>query len=134
MEYELVEELPSVEQYQQLRLATGLSPKSAEAATRGLAGSWYGVTIWHGGMVVGMGRVIGDGGCFFQIVDIAVLPAHQGQGLGRRIMAALMERLEAHAPATAIVTLLADGDAQHLYRKFGFELSAPASVGMLRRL
>ncbi|WP_373454357.1 hypothetical protein [Cereibacter changlensis] len=27
-----------------------------------------------------MGRLIGDGGCFFQIVDIAVDPSHQGQG------------------------------------------------------
>lgn len=134
MEYELVEEVPIAEDYRQLRLATGLSPKSAAAATRGLAGSWYGVTVRQAGTVVGMGRIIGDGGCFFQIVDIAVLPDHQGQGLGKRIMAALMARLETHAPTTAIVTLLADGDAQHLYRKFGFELSAPASVGMLRRL
>jgi ribosomal protein S18 acetylase RimI-like enzyme len=134
MEYELAEELPSVEDYQQLRVAAGLSAKSAEAAARGLAGSWYGVTIRRDESVIGMGRIIGDGGCFFQIVDIAVLPAHQGRGLGRRIMAALMERLDAYAPATALVTLLADGDAQQLYQKFGFELSAPASVGMLRRL
>lgn len=134
MEYELVEEVPSVEDYRHLRLATGLSPKSADAVTRGLAGSWYGITIRHAGAVVGMGRIVGDGGCFFQIVDIAVLPAHQGQGLGKRIMAALMAQLERYAPTTAIVTLLADGDAQHLYRQFGFELSAPASVGMLRRL
>ena len=25
-----------------------------------------------------MGRVIGDGGCFFEVVDIAVVPAHRG--------------------------------------------------------
>ena len=134
MEYELVEALPTLEQYQQLRIESGLSAKSAAAATSGLAGSWYGITIGHGDAVIGMGRIIGDGGCFFQIVDIAVLPAYQGQGLGSRIMAALIQRLETYAPATAIVTLLADGDAVHLYRKFGFELSAPASVGMIRRL
>lgn len=134
MQYELVEEVPSVEQYQQLRLATGLSAKSTAAATRGLTGSWYSVTIRQAEAVVGMGRIIGDGGCFFQIVDVAVLPVHQGHGLGSRIMAALIARLERDAPATAIVTLLADGNAHQLYRKFGFELSAPASVGMLRRL
>lgn len=37
--------------------------------------------IEQGNRAVGMGRVIGDGGCFFQIVDIAVDPADQGQGL-----------------------------------------------------
>ena len=35
-----------------------------------------------------MGRVIGDGGLFFQVVDIAVEPAHQGRGLGKAIVAA----------------------------------------------
>lgn len=39
-----------------------------------------------------MGRIIGDGGTAFQIVDVCVHPAHQGRGLGKRIMAALTER------------------------------------------
>jgi GNAT superfamily N-acetyltransferase len=33
-----------------------------------------------------MGRVIGDGGTTFQIVDIAVDPDYQGQGYGRVIL------------------------------------------------
>jgi len=49
-------------------------------------------------------------------------------------MAALMECLATHAPALTLVTLLVDGDAQHLYRKFGFEFSVPALIGMLRCL
>ena len=77
-----------------------------------------------------MGRVVGDGGLFYQIVDLAVLPQHQGKGLGKAIMAALMERLAATAPARAYVSLIADGDARHLYARYGFELVAPASVGM----
>lgn len=40
-----------------------------------------------------MGRIIGDGGCFCQVVDMAVLPSYQGQGLGAPIMAALMDHL-----------------------------------------
>jgi len=76
MEYELVEQVPSVEQYQHLWLATGLSPKSTEASTRGLVGGWYSVTIRQDEPVIRMSRIIGDGGCFFQIVDIAVLPDH----------------------------------------------------------
>ncbi|MFD2882298.1 hypothetical protein ACFTAO_51075 [Paenibacillus rhizoplanae] len=31
-----------------------------------------------------MGRVIGDGGCFFQVTDIAVKPSFQGRGLGKK--------------------------------------------------
>ena len=82
------------------------------------------------GLVVGMGRVIGDGGCFFIVVDIAVAPALQGRGLGQRIMAALDAWLRATVPESAYVSLVADGDAKHLYAKFGFVETAPVSVNM----
>ena len=57
-------------------------------------------------------------------------PEHQGQGLGKRIVAALVEHLKANAPASAYVSLIADGDAQHLYAKYGFAPVMPASIGM----
>ena len=31
---------------------------------------------------VGMGRILGDGGWYFHVVDMAVLPEHQRRGLG----------------------------------------------------
>jgi ribosomal protein S18 acetylase RimI-like enzyme len=77
-----------------------------------------------------MGRVIGDGGCFFQITDIAVLPEHQGRGLGKRIMATLMEHVQNSLPATAYVSLIADVPANKLYELYGFKETAPRSVGM----
>ena len=86
--------------------------------------------VFDGANVVGMGRVIGDGGLFFQVVDIAVLPAYQGQGLGKQIMAAITEWLGANVPESGYVSLLADGQAQRLYAQYGFVPTAPASVGM----
>ena len=80
-----------------------------------------------------MGRIIGDGGTAFQIVDIALEPAHQGLGLGKTIMSALMDHLNTHAPQGAYVSLIADGDARHLYAKYGFEPVMPASIGMATR-
>ncbi len=131
--YEVRAETPSVESYLRLRPAAGLSPMTEEAARAGLPNSWYAVTVLHREEPVGMGRVIGDGGCFFQVVDICVTPEHQGRGLGRRIMAALVGELERRAPAGAYVSLIADGDARYLYEKFGFVPTAPASVGMYLR-
>ncbi|MEU7161774.1 GNAT family N-acetyltransferase [Streptomyces chrestomyceticus] len=139
--YEVRPGVPSADTYRRLRRATGLGDKSAEGAAIGLPNTWYGVTVHaspgpadaataDGADPVGMGRIIGDGGCFFQIVDICVLPQHQGHGLGKRIMAALTAELERRAPAGAYVSLIADGDARHLYAKFGFTETAPASVGM----
>lgn len=134
VEYRLVEQFPSVEEYIKLRQAAGMSPRSKEAARMGLPWTWYGVSIWHGENCIGMGRVIGDGGCFFQIVDIAVEPRYQGKRLGSRIMDALVKRLRTYAPTTALVSLLADGQAYRLYEKFGFTISAPDSIGMVLRL
>ncbi|MGC5013526.1 GNAT family N-acetyltransferase [Streptosporangium sp. DT93] len=130
--YSLCAGSPSVETYLRLRVVSGLSAKTVEAAEAGLPNTWHGVTVLCGDEPVGMGRVVGDGGCFFQIVDICVAPEHQGRGLGKRIMAELVDELERRAPAGAYVSLIADGDAQFLYEKFGFSQTAPASVGMHR--
>lgn len=128
--YDIVVGTPGIDDYRRLRRVSGLSDKTQEAAERGLPNTWFAVTIRHDGAAVGMGRVIGDGGTAFQIVDIAVEPAHQGQGLGKRIMAALVDHIHANAPDSAYISLIADGDARHLYAKFGFEPVMPASIGM----
>jgi GNAT superfamily N-acetyltransferase len=88
------------------------------------------VTVWHDGHAIGMGRIIGDGGCSFVIVDIAVQPQHQKRGLGRAIMDALDAWLKAYAPDGAHISLIADGEARHLYARYGFQDVGPASIGM----
>ena len=125
---------PGIDDYRRLRVVAGLSPKTIEQASIGLPNTWYGVTLVHAGRIVGMGRIIGDGGTAFQIVDIAVEPALHGRGLGKAIMTALMDHLNAHAPEGAYVSLIADGDARHLYARYGFEQVMPASIGMATRV
>jgi ribosomal protein S18 acetylase RimI-like enzyme len=134
MSYELVAVTPTVEEYCRLRTNAGLSGKSAAAAAIGLPNTWYAVVLKYEGVAVGMGRIIGDGGTAFQVTDIAVEPAHQGKGHGKAIVGALMEHLRANAPASAYVSLIADGDAQHLYAKFGFAPVMPAAIGMYTRI
>ncbi len=133
-EYQLVVGTPDVETYRRLRSISGLSGKTLEAAAAGLPNTLHAVTIVSKDVTVGMGRIIGDGGCFYQITDIAVDPAHQGRGLGKKIMQALVAHLRANAPETAYVSLIADGPARHLYEKFGFQPTAPASIGMALQL
>lgn len=127
---ELVERFPDAEDYVRLRSAAGMHPKTLEAARRGLPNTLYGVQLRRGDEVVGMGRIIGDNGCFFVVVDIAVIPELHGRGLGKRIMAALDAWLGANVPASAYVSLAADGDAKYLYEKFGFVETTPVTVNM----
>ena len=108
----------------------GLSPESAEAAAAGLPNTLFAVLIRKDARVVAMGRLVGDGGLFFQLVDIAVEPAHQGRGLGKAVVGTIVDHVKRTAPIGARVSLLADGEAHRLYAQFGFRLTAPGSVGM----
>lgn len=131
---ELSLEIPGDDEYLALRSAAGLSAMTPEGARLGLPASWCSVCLRHDGELVGMGRVVGDGGLFLFVVDIAVTPAWQRQGLGRRIMQALMDEVHARAPARTMIGLIADGNAYRLYENFGFRLVAPGAHGMLLRL
>jgi GNAT superfamily N-acetyltransferase len=133
-DYQLIERIPTIEEYRELRRLSGLSGKSEAAAARGLPNTIHAVVIEHAGETIGMGRVIGDGGTAFQVTDIAVLEAHRGKGLGKRIVAALVDWLKANAPPTAYVSLIADGPAKALYAQYGFAETAPESVGMYMRV
>ena len=130
LEYEFSNATPDWEEYINLRLLAGLSRKSEAAAKAGLPNTLFAVCVRLDGELIGMGRVIGDGGCNFDIVDMAVRPDHQRRGLGYRIMDKLMQYVLDVAPETAYVSLLADDWAPALYRKFGFEFTAPKTVGM----
>ncbi len=128
-DYTVTVEIPGIEDYCRLRRVAGLTPRSEKAAAAGLPNTVVAVLVRHDAEVVGMGRVMGDGLCY-QVVDIAVEPAHQGRGLGKAIMSTLMKELRQLAPAEAYVSLIADGDAKHLYAQYGFEPTEPKSIGM----
>jgi GNAT superfamily N-acetyltransferase len=128
--YTLLSCTPSADDYRRLRVAAGLSARSAEAAAVGLPNTICAVVIEQDGRAIGMGRVIGDGGLFFQVVDIAVEPEHQGRGLGKAIVGGLLDQLRGLLPAEAYVSLIADGEAHRLYAQYGFMPTAPASIGM----
>ncbi|MGW7161864.1 GNAT family N-acetyltransferase [Paenibacillus taichungensis] len=121
---------PSAAEYLSLRKSAGLSAMSKEGAEIGLPNSLFAVCLREENEIVGMGRVIGDGGCFFQVVDIAVRPDQQGRGYGKLIMSEIMNYLRAHVPARGLVSLLADVPADRLYAQFGFTYTSPKSEGM----
>lgn len=124
---------PSPEDYLNLRVEAGLSSKSMEAASIGLKNSLFAVTVYYDSTLVAMGRLIGDGGAFFQIVDIAVKPDQQGKGLGKLIMKELMGYLEQNTYPGSYVSLIADDPANKLYEQFGFAYTYPDSHGMYRK-
>jgi GNAT superfamily N-acetyltransferase len=81
-----------------------------------------------------MGRLIGDGGWYFHVVDMAVLPDHQRRGLGHRVLTRLLDLIRQHAPPGAYVSLMADPPGRALYAGHGFTEDRQASIGMARTL
>ena len=128
--YRLINAPPSLDDFMRLRAASGLTTYTEEAARRGVAGALFGVHVKFGDETIGMGRIVGDGGTVFHVVDIAVDKAHHRRGVGRMIMTALTEWLDANAPPSAYVNLIADVPADKLYEQFGFRHTAPREVGM----
>jgi len=135
MVFEIKEEIPDVKDYIDIRIRAGLSRKSVEAATRGLPNTIFSVVVYFDNAPIGLGRIIGDSGCFYEITDIAVVPEQQKKGVGVLIMNALVAYLHNNAPSTAYVSLMADHGTPHFYKKFGFTMSQlPKSAGMHLRI
>jgi len=131
--YTVVERVPTLEEYNRVRKSAGLAVKSETAARRGIANSLHSVCVEHSGNVVGIGRVIGDGGLFYDIVDIAVIAEHQRKGVGGMVMRSLMRYIDTHAPATALICLLANYNVAGFYEKFGFQIRDPGMPAMIIR-
>ena len=132
--YRLLAGLPTVPVYRRLRVVSGLSPKDDVQASGAISGSWAGCHVVHdpSSTVVAMGRVIGDGGWYFHLADIATDPEHQRRGLASCVMQHLLAVIDERSPAHPYVTLIADPPGRLLYERFGFRESAPQSVGMVR--
>jgi GNAT superfamily N-acetyltransferase len=131
MTYSVVESLPSPETYCSLRIECGLTFRSLESAKTALPKSIYGVSVMHQDTVIGMGRIMGDD-CFWYVVDICILPAHQKQGLGKLIMTKLGAFITSNVPKGCDVVLLAVKDAKYLYEQFGFQSTAPMGTIAMR--
>src|SRR5207245_54036 len=80
---ELVERYPTVDEYRRLISSVGLEA-ARHTGDLTSASSLFAVFAEAGREIVGMGRVIGDGGLHYYLTNVVVLPAHQHQGLSSR--------------------------------------------------
>ncbi len=120
-EFITLHRVPTISEYKKLCEAVGWKDfMNFEAAEEALNRSLFGVVIQYEDEIVGMGRVVGDGKVYFYIQDIAVMPNHQNNGVGNRIMAAITEYLQENAPEKSFVGLFASQGKEPFYNKYGF--------------
>ena len=68
------------------------------------------------GKLIAAGRGLADGQDCAYLCDIAVLPSHQGRGLGKEVVSRLLERSRSHRK----IILYAVPGREGLYRQLGF--------------
>jgi GNAT superfamily N-acetyltransferase len=96
--------------------AAPLGDKKPSSLKTVFTNSMFKCFVYERGRLVGAGRALADGADCSYICDIAVLPSHQGTGLGRQIMSYLVERSRGHRK----IILYAVPGREPFYRKFGF--------------
>jgi GNAT superfamily N-acetyltransferase len=77
------------------------------------------IGLYKNGAQVGFCRAVTDHATFTWICDVVIEPAHRGGGLGKWMVACLIE----HPLLQTRRQILATKDAHALYERFGFERS-----------
>ena len=72
--------------------------------------------VYEDSVLVAAGRALADGADCSYICDVAVMPNHQGSGLGKQVVAHLVEASRGHKK----IILYAVPGKETFYRKFGF--------------
>src|SRR2546430_7411432 len=91
---QLVERRPSVEEYCRLISAVGWKPRDVEAVSRALGASIFAICAETNGGVIGMGRVIGDGGPHYYLKEVGGATAPQQPGISSAISSAPTKQSE----------------------------------------
>jgi ribosomal protein S18 acetylase RimI-like enzyme len=99
-----------------LYLAAPLGHKPADKLQTVFTNSAFRCFVYEDGRLVGVGRALADGADCAYICDVAVLPCHQGMGLGKEII----RRLVAHAEGHSKIILYAVPGKEDFYQKLGF--------------
>lgn len=102
--------------------AAPLGDKRPESLQVAFGNSLYRCFVRDGGKLVGVGRVLADGVDCAYICDVALLPSHQGLGLGKQIVARLLELSRGHRK----IILYAVPGKENFYRQFGFRRMSTA--------
>ena len=120
MEFSIIEGLLNAQEYNDLRESVGWKTYDLAVAEKGLMGSLYGVCAFVNGEIVGMARILGDGGLVYYIQDVIVRPEFQGNGIGSAMMDRIMGYIQAHASQNSIVGLMSARGKEAFYARYGF--------------
>jgi predicted N-acetyltransferase YhbS len=128
---EIVEGTPSPEEYAAFRAHARWPAVGPAQAALGLRASLASVVARDvDGTLVGMGRVVGDGGVYLYLQDVIVIEDWRERGVGTRITEALLDHVRELGGPGTFVGLMAAGGLAPFYERFGFQARGEDRPGM----
>ena len=127
-------DLPNSIDYINLRVNSGMgNKKSIERVDIALKNSLFTISLYDEKKLIGMGRIIGDGGISYAVIDIMVDKGYQGKGYGRLTMKEIDNYFCENTDEDCYIILIANLPADKVYLKFSFEYLPDNKCGMLRK-
>lgn len=131
MVFTLKEEIPPIDKLWPLFLSTGWNAEYAlapEELSDAVCRSWYVVSAYEGGRLVGFGRVVSDGVLHAMVYDLIVDPGFQERGVGSQVLEKLVKKCR-EANVRDVQLFSARGKAG-FYEKRGFVPRPSDAPGM----
>lgn len=109
---------------------------SLEQTRLAMENTLFRVSVFDGGKIVAMARMIGDKGLDYYIKDVVVRPEYQGRGIGRMLIEELLKYINDNGvQGTEIfVELCAMPDKIPFYEKFGFSANEAQRLKIMHRV
>ena len=125
------ENIKKVEEFNLLYDAVGWGAYDEKITQKALDNTFYSVSVYDDNIIIGYGRIIGDGICFLYIQDIMVKPEYQNNKIGTTIMNKLLEKINEIKKENPDlrVYLGASKNREKFYEKFGFVKRVDANLG-----
>ena len=110
------------EEYMELRKIVGWLEFPAEEAKACVENAYLLLCVRDEEKAIGLARLLWDGGYVAFLSDVLVIPEYQGQGLGRKLVEAVIKRIKDDMkPGYKVkLTLSASKGKESFYTQFGF--------------
>ena len=128
---EIRENSITIKEYNYLFDKIGWGSYDNKVSSIALKNSLYSVSVYDNDKIIGFGRLIGDGSCYFYIHDVIVLPKYQNKGIGKLIVKKIIAKVKEYNKINPYLRLYlgASFGKEKFYKTCGFITRAEAGLG-----
>ena len=119
----ILENQLTVNDFSRLYQSAGWGCPNEKMIQVSLEKSYATFSVEEDGMIIGMARLLGDGGLAFYLKDFVIMPEYQGRGIGKVLLAHVENYIknELEEGWNTCLELMSAKGKEEFYKKFGFE-------------